>query len=67
MIRKWLVIFISLMPWAGFLFLHYWLEYEQVWSVDMPFRTLFSALLILMGMALSFCLHSWLVGFRGRG
>ena len=38
MVWKWLVIVISLVPWGAFLFLHYWLEYEQVWSVDMPYR-----------------------------
>ena len=65
MIRKWFVIFISLTPWAGSLFLHYWLEYEKVWSVDMPYRALVSAILIFVGMALSFLLHSWLVGAKG--
>tara|TARA_B100000035_G_scaffold232904_1_gene201153 strand:- start:1010 stop:1213 length:204 start_codon:yes stop_codon:yes gene_type:complete len=65
MIRKWLVIFISLTPWVVSLFLHYWLEYEKVWSVDMPYRALVSAILIFFGMALSFFLHSWLVGVKG--
>ena len=49
MIRKWLVIFISLTPWVLSLFLHYWLEYEKVWSVDMPYRALVSAILIFFG------------------
>ena len=65
MIRRWFVIFISLTPWAGSLFLHYWLEYEKVWLVDMPYRALISAIFIFVGMALSFFLHSWLVGAKG--
>lgn len=66
MVWKWLVIVISLVPWGAFLFLHYWLEYEQVWSVDMPYRALISALLIFLGMSLSFGLYSWLVAMRER-
>ena len=66
MVWKWLVIVISLVPWGAFLFLHYWLEYEQVWSVDMPYRALISALLIFLGMSQSFGLYSWLVAIRER-
>ena len=62
MIKKWLVLFVSLVPWATFLFLHYWLEYEKVWTADMPYRALLSAILIFVGMALSFSLYSWLIG-----
>lgn len=49
---------LALLPWAGALYLLYWLEQGGVWSVEMPFRALFSVLIIAAGMLLSFLLHT---------
>ncbi|MEO0424626.1 MAG: hypothetical protein AAF184_19970 [Pseudomonadota bacterium] len=51
-------IFVSLLPWGGALFLHYWLEYKEIWAVDMAFRPAISAAILATGLALSFLVHS---------
>ncbi|MEM9386579.1 MAG: hypothetical protein AAGA68_16090 [Pseudomonadota bacterium] len=53
-------IFVSLVPWGVALFAHYWLEYEDIWAVDMAFRPVISAAILATGLALSFLVHSLL-------
>lgn len=55
---------IALSPWALSLYLQYWLEYDGIWSVDMPFRALLSAALIATGMLLSFWVYTRLVASK---
>ena len=50
----------SLLPWAGSLYVQYWLEVNEVWAPAMPLRDVASLLLLLVGMGLSFVLHSYL-------
>lgn len=49
---------ISFLPWTGSLYLLYWLEYGEVWPVDMAFRSVFAVLLLALGMLASFLLHT---------
>ena len=52
----------SMTPWMLSLYLHYWLEHDEVWAVDMPFRALISVALIALGMCCSFLLYRYLAG-----
>ena len=60
--QKTLCLLVSLIPWVLSMYLHYWLEYEGIWQVDMPFRAVMSAAILGAGLALSFLAHSFLVG-----
>ena len=43
------------------MYLHYWLEVEEIWQVDMPFRAVISVAMLAAGLILSFLAHSFLV------
>ncbi|MEM6512941.1 MAG: hypothetical protein AAF660_08020 [Pseudomonadota bacterium] len=51
---------LSLTPWGLSMYLHYWLEVEAVWQVDMPYRGVLSVIMLAVGLALSFVTHTFL-------
>lgn len=55
-----LKILISLIPWSITLYIQFWLERDAVWEVSMPYRSLISVVLLVVGMGLSFVLYNWL-------
>lgn len=55
-----LKIVIALIPWGITLYIQHWLEREAVWEVSMPYRSLISVVLLVVGMGLSFVLYNWL-------
>ncbi|MEM0954872.1 MAG: hypothetical protein AAGI24_12095 [Pseudomonadota bacterium] len=65
LLSKSLRLLIALVPWGLSMFLHYWLEYEEIWRVDMPFRAVISAGILTTGLCLSFLTHSVLASRLG--
>lgn len=51
---------LALVPWGLSLALLYWLEYGEIWTISMPFRSLIAAIILALGMAISFALFSFL-------
>ncbi|MEM1403679.1 MAG: hypothetical protein AAGG55_10145 [Pseudomonadota bacterium] len=58
------VIFVSLIPWAIALFLHYLFDQTGVWQAEMTGRALLSVLMLGTGMTLSFLIYGKLAGRR---
>lgn len=42
------------------MYLHYWLEVEEIWQVDMPFRAILSVAMLALGLGLSLYAHTLL-------
>ena len=52
------------LPWLIALYLHFWLVKNDSWSPEQPYRGLISALLLALGMLMSFLLHGRLEAKR---
>lgn len=61
------IVVVSLAPWVGSLYLHYWLEHGGIWEVDRPYRAIISLLLLALGMMASFLLYRALLPGRSAG
>lgn len=55
---------LSLMPWALSLYVLYRLEQGSGWFMDQPLRPVFSVLVLTLGLASSFAIHSYLAKRR---
>lgn len=49
---------VVLAPWVISMYVLYWLEYGQVWTLETPHRGKSSVIILLIGMGLSFFLYS---------
>ncbi len=49
---------IALAPWVASLYVLYWLEYGEIWSIETPHRGKISVAILMLGMSLSFFLYS---------
>jgi hypothetical protein len=56
--RRALQIAIAFAPWVASLFVLYWLEYGQIWTTETPHRGKTSVAILIVGMGLSFLVHS---------
>jgi len=58
--RRALETVIAFIPWVISMYTLYWLEYGKVWTTDTPHRGKTSVTILVVGMALTFLLHSYL-------
>jgi len=56
--RRTLEIAISFVPWVVSMFTLYWLQYGEIWTTETPHRGKISYTILVLGMALSFLVHS---------
>lgn len=49
---------IAFMPWVVSMYMLYWLEYGQIWTLETPHRGKSSVIILMIGMALSFLLYT---------
>jgi hypothetical protein len=57
--RHALQIAVAFAPWVASMFVLYWLEYGQIWTTDTAHRGKISVTILLVGMGLSFLVHSY--------
>jgi len=62
--RHALEIAIAFAPWVASMFLLFWLEYGQIWSTETAHRGKISVTILLVGMGLSFLVHSYIAKRR---
>ncbi|MEM1176577.1 MAG: hypothetical protein AAGI27_17420 [Pseudomonadota bacterium] len=60
LLQKVALLVVALLPWTISMYLHYWLEVEEIWQVDMPFRAILSVVLLAAGLLLSLLTHTFL-------
>ena len=58
-LRHALEIGLAFAPWVASMFLLYWLEYGQIWTTETAHRGKISVMILLIGMGLSFLIHSY--------
>ena len=58
-LRHALEIGLAFAPWVASMFLLYWLEYGQIWTTETAHRGKISVTILLIGMGLSFLVHSY--------
>ena len=58
-LRHALEIGLAFAPWVTSMFLLYWLEYGQIWTTETAHRGKISVTILLVGMGLSFLVHSY--------
>jgi hypothetical protein len=58
-VRNALQIAVAFAPWVASMFLLYWLEYGQIWTTETAHRGKISVTILLIGMGLSFLIHSY--------
>ncbi|NKB39435.1 MAG: hypothetical protein GKR93_20060 [Gammaproteobacteria bacterium] len=57
--RHVLEVAIAFAPWLVSMYLLYWLEYGKIWTVETAHRDKISIVILVIGMALSFLIHSY--------
>jgi len=55
---------VAITPWLISMYVLFWLDREQVWTVVTPYRDVASLAVLLLGMILSFVLLSRLLKLR---
>ncbi|MEX0709072.1 MAG: hypothetical protein WD078_14000 [Woeseia sp.] len=50
---------VAFTPWVLSIYLIYWLEYSDTWTDDTPHRGKASVAILVMGMGLSFLVHTY--------
>jgi uncharacterized membrane protein YGL010W len=58
-LRHALEIGLAFAPWVASLFLLYWLQYGQIWTTETAHRGKISVAILIVGMGLSFLVHSY--------
>jgi hypothetical protein len=56
--RNALKVAIAFMPWLISMYLLYWLEYSEIWTIETAHRGKMSVAILLVGMVLSFLVRS---------
>jgi len=56
--RHVLEVAIAFAPWVVSMYMLYWLEYGEIWTTETAHRGKISVTILVVGMALSFLVHS---------
>ena len=57
-VQKVLKVIIAFTPWIASMYTLYWLEYGEVWTTETAHRGKISVTILVVGMGLSFLIHS---------
>ena len=52
---------VAFMPWLISMYVLYWLEYGEIWTVETPHRNKIAVVILAAGMALSFLVQSYFI------
>jgi hypothetical protein len=57
--RHVLKVAVAFVPWIISMYTLYWLDYGQIWTTETPHRGKASVAILVLGMGLSFFVHSY--------
>lgn len=57
-IRHALEVATAFAPWLLSMYILYWLEYGEIWTIDTAHRDKISVAILVLGMGISFLIHS---------
>ena len=65
-VGKILKVIIAFTPWLISMYVLYWLDYGGIWTSETPHRGKISVTILIVGMGLSFLVHSSFAGRRQK-